>query len=179
MIELRTERLDLFPLSPAQLKCYLEQPERLEQELGFPVSRAVVTERVRRAIGMKLAKMAKTEPERYAWYTYWLVAVREPRFGAGLAGYKGFPDQNGEAEIGYGIDPGCQGQGYTTEAIRCLIGWAFEEPACLAVVARDTKKSNVRSLRVLEKLGMQVYGESEEALWLRVERGGPKHLNKI
>jgi [ribosomal protein S5]-alanine N-acetyltransferase len=171
MLTLHTERLDLFPLSPAQLELYLEQPAQLELELGFPVSRAIVTERVVRAIRMKLARMAYIEQARLAWYTYWLLAIRAAPFGAGLAGFKGFPDQNGEAEIGYGIDPGCQGQGYTTEAVRCLINWAFQEPACLSVVARDTKKWNAASLRILAKVGMQVYAETEDALWLRVERG--------
>ncbi len=171
MLLLNTERLDLFPLSPAQLELYLEQPAQLEQELGFTVSRAIVTERVERAIRMKLAKMAHIEQARLAWYTYWLLVIRAAPFGAGLAGFKGFPDQNGDAEIGYGIDPGCQGQGYTTEAVRCLINWAFQEPACRSVVARDTKKWNVASHRVLAKVGMQVYEESEDALWLRVERG--------
>jgi len=103
---------------------------------------------------------------------------RPPRHGKStrgyLAGFKGFPDQNGEAEIGYGIDPGCQQQGYMTEAVQRLITWAFEEPACLSVVARDTKKGNVASQRVLAKVGMQAYEESEDALWLRVERGNPE-----
>jgi RimJ/RimL family protein N-acetyltransferase len=171
MLKLDTERLVLIPLSPVQLQLYLEQPDRLEQELGFPISRAIITERVQRAIRMKLAKLAQVEPARSAWFTYWLLVIRAAPFGAGLAGFKGFPDQNGEAEIGYGIDPGCQGQGYTTEAIQRLIAWAFEEPACRWVVARDTQKANLASLRVLAKLGMQVYQESEDALWLRVGRG--------
>jgi ribosomal-protein-alanine N-acetyltransferase len=170
MPPLHTERLDLIPLSPDQLIRYLEQPFQLEQELGFPVSRLILTERVQRAIRMKLAKMAKVEPALFPWYTYWLLVIRADSFGAGLAGFKGFPDSNGEAEIGYGIDPAYQGQGYTTEAVRCLIDWAFEETACLSVVARDTQKANLPSLRVLAKVGMEVYAETEDALWLKVER---------
>ncbi len=106
---------------------------------------------------MKLAKLAHVEPAREAWYTYWLVVIRDAAFGAGLAGFKGFPDQNGEVEIGYGIDPDYQRQGYTTEAVQRLIAWAFEESACRSVVARDTKKWNAASLRVLSKVGMRVY----------------------
>ena len=172
MLKLRTERLDLIPLSPAQLQLYLEQPTQLEQELGIPISRAILTDRVKRAIQMKLAKLAHVEPAREAWYTYWLVVIRDAAFGAGLAGFKGFPDQNGEAEIGYGIDPDYQRRGYTTEAVQRLIAWAFEESACRSVVARDTKKWNAASLRVLSKAGMRVYAESDDAFCLRVERGG-------
>ena len=172
MLQLRTERLDLIPLSSVQLQLYLEQPSLLEQELGFPISREIITEPVQRAIRMKLTRMAHVEEARQAWYTYWLMVIRAtPPFGAGLVGFKGFPDQNGDAEIGYGIDPEYQRKGYTTEAVQRMIVWAFEEPACLSVVARDTKKWNVASLRLLAGVGMKVYEESEDAYWLRVERG--------
>lgn len=170
MLKLYTKRLDLIPLSPVQLQMYLDEPARLEQELGIPISRTIITERVRRAIRMKLAKMAHIEQARLAWYTYWLLLIRDVSFGAGLAGFKGFPDQNGQVEIGYGIDPDYQRQGYMTEAVQCLINWAFEEPTCLSVVARDTKKWNVASQRVLAQVGMQVYEESEDDFCLRVER---------
>jgi [ribosomal protein S5]-alanine N-acetyltransferase len=167
---LHTERLDLIPLSPVHLQLYLEQASQLEQELGISISQAVLTERAQRAIRMKIAKMANAEQIQTPWYTYWLIIIRVLPFGAGLAGFKGFPDQNGEAEIGYGIDPNFQGKGYTTEAVKCLISWAFQEAACLAVVARNTKKWNLASLRVLTKAGMKVYEETDDALWLRVDR---------
>jgi ribosomal-protein-alanine N-acetyltransferase len=174
MFKLHSERLDLIPLNLVQLQLYLEQPVQLEQELGFPISRAIITERVQRAIRMKLSRMAYIEQARLVWNTYWLLVVHAAPFGAGLAGFKGFPDQNGEAEIGYGIDPDYQKQGYMTEAIQRMITWAFEEPACLSVVARDTKKWNTASLRVLAKVGMKMYEESEDAFWLRVERGNAR-----
>jgi ribosomal-protein-alanine N-acetyltransferase len=159
-----------MPLSSVQLRLYLKQPSQLEQELGISISRAVLTERAQRAIRMKIAKMANAEQIQTPWFTYWLMVIRDIPFGAGLAGFKGFPNQNGEAEIGYGVDPNFQGKGYTTEAVQCLITWAFQESACLAVVARDTKKWNLASLRILEKVGMKVYEESNDALWLRVDR---------
>jgi [ribosomal protein S5]-alanine N-acetyltransferase len=175
MLQLRTERLDLIPLSAVQLQQYLEQPALLEQVLGFPISREILTERVQRAIRMKLTRMAHVEEAQLVWYTYWLMVIRAtPPFGAGLVGFKGFPDQDGDAEIGYGIDPEYQRQGYTTEAVQRMIAWAFEEPACLAVVARDTKKWNIASLRILARMGMQVYEESEDAYWLRVGRGNAR-----
>ena len=175
MFQLHTDRLDLIPLSAVQLQQYLEQPVFLERDLGFPIARAILTERVQRAIRMKLARMTHVEDARLSWYTYWLLVIRgTPAYGAGLVGFKGFPDQNGEAEIGYGIDPNYQQQGYATEAVRRMIAWAFEEPACLSVVARDTRKSNVASLRVLAKVGMKIYKETEDAYWLKVERGNAK-----
>lgn len=166
----QTQRLDLFPLNKTQLQQFLEQPNVLEQELGFPVSRAIVTETVQRAIRMKLAKMDRAEPRQFAWYTYWLIVVRAGPFGAGLAGFKGIPSPSGEVEIGYGIDPQYQGKGYMTEAARALIDWAFQEPSCRAVIALNTKKWNVASQRVLLKSGMTVNEETDDAFSFRIER---------
>lgn len=168
--ELSTHRLKLLELSALQLARYLDDPDGLESELSCRLSREVVSERVRRAIGMKLEKMKKADPTRQAWHTYWLIFIPDEAFGAGLIGFKGFPDENGEAEVGYGIDPSSQNRGYVTEACRALIAWAFREPACRSVVARDTKKANLASNRVLAKLGMQIYRESEDARYWRLDR---------
>ena len=168
--KLKTERLDLVPLNIIQLRQYLEQPNLLEQALGMSISREIVTENVQRAIRMKLSKMAHIDKAQFAWYTYWLIVIRSVPFGAGLAGFKGFPDQKGEVEIGYGIDRDYQRKGYMTEAAQAMIAWAFEEPSCHAVTARNTKKWNLASQRVLFKLGMKVYEEMEDACNLRLER---------
>jgi ribosomal-protein-alanine N-acetyltransferase len=167
---IETERLRLVALSRRQLQQYLDSPGGLEVELGIPVSRAILTDRVRGAIAKKVARMAGADLAAHPWYTYWLAIVRDVPFGAGLLGFKGVPNQAGEVEIGYGIDPEYEGQGYTTEAARALIGWAFRDPACLAVVAPGTLKMNVGSNRVLQKLGMRLVAESDDANDWRVER---------
>lgn len=170
MPEIQTERLRLITLTAVQLEQYLTHPDRLENELGFPISRSNITDRVRGAIQMKLAKMADADEGAHPWYTYWLVVVAEGPYGAGMAGFKGYPDGAGEAEIGYGIDPNYQNQGYTTEAVQAMIAWAFLNPDCRSVVAPDTAKSNPASNRVLEKVGMHVYAETEDALSWRIDK---------
>lgn len=171
MSRIRTERLNLLPLSLEQLSLYLTEPKGLERELRFPVSRAIVTERVQRAIGMKIAKMTEAARSIHAWHTYWLIVIAEESYGAGLAGFKGYPGSRGEVEIGYGIDPAYQGKGYMTEAVRALIDWAFREPDCQSIIAPETQKSNVASNRVLEKVGMHIYHETDVALYWRIDRG--------
>jgi len=167
---LSTRRLGLIPLSTQQLRLFLENPEQLEADLGLPVSRAIVTDRLQRAIKMKLVKMTGVEEDRIFWYTYWLLVIRGIPFGAGLAGFKGFPDEHGEVEIGYGIDPLHQNQGYMTEAVEELIGWALEEERCQSIVARDVDKANTASQRVLTRLGMTVYEETASGLSYRIVR---------
>jgi [ribosomal protein S5]-alanine N-acetyltransferase len=170
LTELKTERLQLAALSPYQIQLYLNQPERLEALLGFPVSRAVLTEPVVRALGIKLGKMTRVQPEMQPWYTYWLIVVRTPQaFGAGLAGFKGAPDGIGSAELGYGIDPAFQGKGYMTETVCALVDWAFNHPTCRTVTA-VTLKVNYASIRVLEKVGFARVGSDSNSLFWDLPR---------
>ena len=177
MCEIQTERLRLLALTVEQLSLYLAAPQQLEQKLGFPVSRRIVTDRVRRAIGMKLSKMALAEENDHPWITYWLVVVDslagEGAFGAGLLGFKGCPDMNGEVEIGYGLDPDHQNRGHTTEAVRAMIAWAFQDSRCTSIIAPNTQRTNLASNRVLAKVGMRIYAETDDALFWRIDRENP------
>ncbi len=168
--KLQTQRLDLYALTPSALYTYLNATEALEAELGWRLSRAILTPIVRRAIEMKLDKMAMASAQDWPWYTYWLAEIREIQFGAGLIGFKGSPDELGRVEIGYGIDPEAGGRGYTTEAARALIEWAFMHPRCREIMAPDTRKDNPASHRVLSKLGMQAYAETDEAISYHLTR---------
>jgi [ribosomal protein S5]-alanine N-acetyltransferase len=170
MMEITTERLRLIPLTLDQLRRYIPAPEDLELELGFEVSREIVTDRLCRAISMKIAKMERANPMEHHWYTYWLIVVKDKPFGAGLAGFKGIPDDQGKIEIGYGIDSVYRNKGYMTEAVKGLIRWAFQDPRCRTVIALDTKKVNLASNRVLEKTGMRVYNETEDAFDWKIDQ---------
>lgn len=168
--EIETERLRLLALSLDMLRRYSLAPEQLESELGFLLSRAVLSEPVVRAIYIKGMKM-ETAPERdHAWFTYWIMGIKDQPFGAGLIGFKGSPNNMGEVEIGYGIDPRYEGQGYTTEAVRGLLTWAFSHPRCWAVTA-ETRKDNAGSIRILQKVGMRRVDEGEEMFFWRLDRG--------
>ena len=164
MIEIQTERLRLIPLSREQLICLLEDPNSLEDALGMTISQPVLTERARRAVRRKIEKMEAVDERLHLWYTYWLIVISASQCGAGLVGFKGCPDEDGQTEIGYGMDPAFQHQGYTTEAARALVAWAFEEPTCKSIVAVNVQKDNPASSRILEKLGMTVYEETEDGL---------------
>lgn len=158
-----TSRLDLIPLTREQLGNYLDREELFIREVG-PASRAILTPILRKAIQMKLLKLDQASPQDSAWITYWLIRVPPEGFGSGMIGFKGFPDQNGEVEIGYGIDPVYRNQGYTTEAVQGMIRWAFGDSRCSRIIAPDTMRSNLASNRVLEKAGMRIYAESPDTL---------------
>ena len=167
-MEINTPRLQLIPLTMEQLARLIEDTDRLEEELNLPISHEMLADPVPRAVGIKLGKMRETNPDEHHWLTYWLIVIKEEQIGAGLAGYKSLPNDKGHVEIGYGIDPAFQSNGYMTEAVRALIDWAFEQPGCKAVTA--TTVTNPASNRVLEKVGMRIaLDECGAADWI-IER---------
>lgn len=156
---LRTPQLLLTPLTLSQLQLCLTNLVDLESELGISFDHEVITERVQRAIQMKLDKMAVLDESLCKWQTYWLIVVSAENVGVGLAGFKGVPDADGSTEIGYGIAPSYQNKGYMTEAIKALVNWAQEQPSCRRITATDVE--NPASRRLLEKLGARLIAENE------------------
>jgi RimJ/RimL family protein N-acetyltransferase len=163
---IQTKRLRLVALRLEQLEICLSDPERLGRDLDVSLSPGFLDQPARRAIGYKVKKMAATAAALHPWSSYWLVALDDENHGIGLVGFKGEPDERGVVEIGFGIDPAHRCQGYATEAVRALITWAFQDPACRSIRA-DTLRDNFASGRVLSKLGMTVYHETDEGLcWM-------------
>jgi len=164
MKNISTTRLELIPLSRHLLEiCYVDLPV-LESQLGLTVARDFFMNRVQRAIRMKVKKMRETDESRHAWLTYWLIVVKEVNIGAGMLGFKGYPNAEGSTEIGYGIDPAYQGKGYMSEAVQALIDWAFAHPFCTTITATDVE--NPASSRLLERLGaIRVGGNEKSTSW--------------
>lgn len=171
-----TERLTLIPLTQDQLRLMLTDQIALERQLNIRIDPMVVDQIVAQAIRIKIERMETIEPRLHPWYTYWLIVLQDENIGVGIMGYKGEPciqgkyDHIGEVEIGYGIAPAHRRQGYTTEAADGMIAWAFQDPDCNAVIAAEVLKTNVPSQRVLEKIGMDVYYETEETQFWRIDK---------
>jgi RimJ/RimL family protein N-acetyltransferase len=156
-----TPRLQIIPLELHQLEWVLQDIEALERSLNITMMRLLITDPVRRAVGMKITKMQQADVSQHPWLTYWLIMIEEENVGAGMLGFKGFPDENGSTEIGYGIDPAYQGKGYMGEAVQALIDWAFTHPFCKVITA--TEVENPASKRLLERLGAQLVSASDHS----------------
>ncbi len=163
-IEVSTPHLRLIALSVEQLKLSLIDLTSLGNELGIPVSGNIIDKSVVGAINLKSAKMMTSESTLHAWFTYWLIVVKDVPYGAGLIGFKGIPSAEGEVEIGYGIDSAYRNKGYMTEAVQVLRDWAFSHEECRTVVA--VTDDNPRSERVLQKCGFQKFSQQgDETTW--------------
>jgi RimJ/RimL family protein N-acetyltransferase len=158
---INTQRLRLIPLKLNQLELALQNLEVLEAALNLVMTRPWMNDRVRRAIRMKIDKMRKADAFQHDWFTYWLIVITDENVGAGMLGFKGYPDESGSTEIGYGIDEAYQGKGYMGEAVQALIDWAFTHPFCNVITA--TEVENPASRRLLERLGAQLVAEADHS----------------
>lgn len=84
--------------------------------------------------------------------TGWFVVLRQTGQVIGDCGWYGGPDEQGDAELGYGLAAPFRGQGYGTELVRALVGWCAGQPGVRRIVA-EVLPGNTPSRRVLAAAG--------------------------
>ncbi|HXE80847.1 MAG TPA: GNAT family N-acetyltransferase [Vicinamibacterales bacterium] len=104
------------------------------------------------------ARSIADDPSALGWFTWYVVRTSGAgRTLIGSCGFKGRPDARGSVEIGYGLLPEHQRQGYGTELTGALVKWAFGHSSVERVLA-ETMPELIGSVRVLEKNGFQLVG---------------------
>jgi [ribosomal protein S5]-alanine N-acetyltransferase len=88
------------------------------------------------------------DPKNSFWWSPRSIVVE--RSIVGMIGFKSPPDGNGSVEIGYGIVPSQQGQGFATQAVDLLVKEGFSK-AEIQMIEACTVPMNSASGRVLEK----------------------------
>lgn len=147
MIE--TERLILRTWRDEDVEPYYlinQDPRVLEFLLG-PPSMSEVKEFIR-AMNDQLSGEA---------YTLWAVEEKETGLMIGFTGLHKIAPSLPFApavEIGWRLGSQYWGQGYATEAARAVIDYGFEKIGLDEIVS-FTARGNVRSMRVMEKIGMR------------------------
>jgi [ribosomal protein S5]-alanine N-acetyltransferase len=153
-VELRTERLWLRPIEPADrgaLHALWTAPE---------VRRFLWDDRV-----IDLATVdgvIERSVARFAAEGFGHFALRESAAGPlrGTCGLHRYTP-TAEPELLYSLAPSCWGRGFATEATRAVIADAFARLALPRVLAR-ADVPNRASVRVMERLGMRYVGEDVE-----------------
>ncbi len=172
MPALETERLIVTPFTQVLVEAALTGRTRLGQALGVRVPDDWLQED--EEILPVIAEMLRADPaggayERWGW---WLVLHRAERTLIGEVSCREPPDGTGTVEIGYGMVPAYQSQGYATEAAGAVLDWVLRQPGVVRVVA-CCLRDNGASQRVLEKLSLRRIGTDGALLvWERRWRGG-------
>ncbi len=132
----------------------------LTDEQHQPLIESQTDEHMKAAYGEMLEGSRQHPPERL-WWCCWRISLKDGTPVGDLC-FKGAPVDGG-VEIGYGIEPEHQNNGYITEAVNAVTQWAFTQPGCLFVYAQ-VEPDNAPSLRVMEKCGFEPIGNGEEGL---------------
>lgn len=83
------------------------------------------------------------------------------RVAIGQMGFKGGPDPQGDAELGYGLNPSAWGRGFASEMLLALVSWGRAQKGVRRVTAK-TRPDNHASIRVLEKSGFARIGTARD-----------------
>ena len=132
-IEIETKRMLLCPMSNSEIEALMEHMD---------------SDELRTAYG-EMLDGCRRDPENRIWYAPWKMTLKESSRSIGDLCFKG-PVKNHAVEIGYGIQPQYEGNGYTTEALQAMTQWAFGQKDVVFVEA-ETDPDNKASQRVLEK----------------------------
>jgi ribosomal-protein-alanine N-acetyltransferase len=164
LIDLISNRLTLIPLDHHLLSIWKEKGRtELEHILNLrPNHRKVddlATAETEDALENFWLPQTAQYPDNFFWFTNWEIIHKEQKISIGGIGFAGYPD-DGKTSIGYMIDEKFQNKGFATEALNCLLDWAFMDPA-LKTVQADTPKDNFPSQKVLSKNGFEKTGEGE------------------
>jgi len=148
---MRTERLELVPVSLPVVEAVMAgDRDAAEAACGAPLPGAWPNEElIARAFHVSLAAI-RADPERRLWGDTLLLLGRTV---IGSVVFHGRPDEDGIAEVGYGVAEEWQSRGYATEGTRACVRWALAQ-AGVGAVRATTFPWHRASLRVIEKLGM-------------------------
>lgn len=110
----------------------------------------------------------KENPKLKGWGPWFVISKSDSKV-IGDIGFKGVPDNEGFVEVGYGIIPEAQKQGYATESVQAIIDWAFKSSQVKKVNAQCNEE-NIPSIKVLEKLKMKkIRQENRMIYWERTK----------
>ncbi len=139
MIE--TNRLKIYTSSKEQMEKFIE-------EQSLDVLKEAYTEMLNGSL---------THTDKWEWYAIWMIELKDGTHIGELC-FKGV-SEDGEAEIGYGIQEDYQGLGYATEAVTAVVEWALKQQGIKHITA-ETEISNIASQKVLNKVGFIPTGET-------------------
>lgn len=161
MIE--TERLLLKPLTYEQLQKYISNDNSLEAELKLDATSRVISVELKEALETTILPNVANTQKNYLFSTLWSIILKSEHKMVGDLCFFGEPNEAGEIEIGYGTYEDFRGNGYMTEAVGAIIGWATSQEE-VKVIKASTDKSNLASGTILQKNNFKQAGETETLL---------------
>lgn len=163
--DIQTARLSLIPVTPESLLIQQQNDAAMKAKLGACLNAIVPEEwppeHWEPHVLDYLLNLYAVSPEAVGWCRYVVLHNAAGRTLIGTFG-SGLPkDETGEAEIGYGILPNWQRQGFAPEAVTAMLPWLAAQREIRAFVAQTFPHLR-GSIRVLEKCGFEPAGDGFE-----------------
>jgi ribosomal-protein-alanine N-acetyltransferase len=160
--EIVAERLALIAITPEMLRADFAKSATFAELLDAEVPTSWPSDGWDEdAYNYLLTRMEKY-PYYRGWSRYIVIQAAGRRTLAGGCGLLGPVELTDDPEIGYGLLPEYQRQGYATEAVAALVDWIFQHPHVKSVNAQ-TFPEHAASLGVLARLGFREAGPGPEA----------------
>lgn len=174
MASIKTERLELLPLSPEAIEALLAADEpRLRALTGAAFPTPLRPPPLMESLLPLVRDRVRAHPAELPWGT-WVVVSRVNQQAVGALGFGGPPDPAGDVLLGYATYPESDRKGYATEAVRGLVAWALQQPGVHRICS-SIPPDNEAARRVAEKAGMRIVGtvweeDIDEALLYAVDK---------
>lgn len=171
---MKTKRLELIAGTSDLVRAQISDRERFALLLEARVARAREQEADHQETMENMAQALEKRPEQAGWWCWYFVLhnrVTRHRMLIGNGGFKGPPADDGTVEIGYSLLQPYRNRGYTAEAVKALVSWAFEHPEVARVIA-EARPGNTASVRVLQKAGFNEVGPGSQRNHIRFEMAG-------
>ena len=161
---IETERLVLFPYTGENLALFNSDLPQFEREFGVVYSGEELDHLL---VGFlqRLEKEIADDKEHFLFFTEFLIVKKETSHVIGSIDFKYVP-KDGVTEVGYGMNPKYEGNGYMTEALGAFLD--FGKTLGIKTVRADTLKDNVKSQNVLKRCGFRFIGEDGNLWWEKV-----------
>lgn len=171
-MEIETQRLRMIALDRENLMRCRVSRRLMEKDLGLTITHCVedreMEDELRIALEMMI-HLVEEDNENYLWNTNWEIVLKEKNRIIGGFCFQGCPNTNGEVQIGYIMQKQYQNRGYMTEVLQGMVSWALAQKGVLSVIA-ETEKDNLPSGRVLSRIGMKTYRETDNTFWWKIKR---------
>lgn len=151
--EIYTERLYMRKLRDEDLHNYYEIMKKDEVGKWLGISRGKTYEETK----LLIDKFSKQWEEK--GYGVWAVVDKKSGELLGHCGLN-FLKETSEVEILYAFDPKFWNHGYATESARAALEYAFEKAKLDRIIAL-AKPLNIKSINVIEKIGLKFVGIKE------------------
>jgi RimJ/RimL family protein N-acetyltransferase len=154
---IETERLNLFLIEPADLITLFEEPENQRIYEGKPFTnpyRVLIDDKGPLAWRVPQVKL---DPSLNIWFIRWIVLKSTSEI-VGSISFHAKPNEVGMIEIGLGISPNFQNNGYGFEALKGMWLWVIDQPG-VSILRYTVSATNKTSVVIINKFGFTHMGQ--------------------